>query len=459
MRAVIGIHTYLGSDGEPLRLSAAFKVGLRGHTLTALDGAAPTPETTLAVVAPVCTLRQVALPFADPKKAAAVVPFELEGQVPFDIDAAVVTHELLESGRDGCRFLAAAAPIDRIAEVIDAHGGGGQPQVILPEAVGLFHFARAVSAGRPGSLLFVDMRPGRALLVQIADGHWQGAHAVNVAWQEGPELSDDDGMALLRAAHSLWLEAGVMPDGAVLVGDVDDGSRFAESLGLPPVPLAEFGASLSALSGGKLSEPEISHHALAIGLGLAAIDGKRTLNLRGGPFALAEAAEGVVLRRLSGMGVGVLVVLVVLWGNAWVRHQAAQTAFNNAKAALVAQYKSAFPDAGKIVDPVKQAKNAFKQLSTRALLYGGNGYTPLGYLDAVSRSIPKELSIDVYEFSIEGTRMRIEADAASFDAIDQIKAQLVAMEGVSDVRVSDAKMNSRGDRVKFRVHATLAEGV
>jgi len=250
-----------------------------------------------------------------------------------------------------------------------------------------------------------------------------------------------------------------MPDGAVLVGDVDDGSRFAESLGLPPVPLAEFGASLSALSGGKLSEPEISHHALAIGLGLAAIDGKRTLNLRGGPFALAEAAEGVVLRRLSGMGVGVLVVLVVLWGNAWVRHQAAQTAFNNAKAALVAQYKSAFPDAGKIVDPVKQAKNAFKQLSTRALLYGGNGYTPLGYLDAVSRSIPKELSIDVYEFSIEGTRMRIEADAASFDAIDQIKAQLVAMEGVSDVRVSDAKMNSRGDRVKFRVHATLAEGV
>ncbi len=461
MRAVIGIHTYTGADGEPVHLSATFKVGLKGHTLIALDGDTPSSESTVAVVAPVCALREISLPFADPKKAAAVVPFEIDGKVPFDVDDAVVAHELLASGRDGSRFLVAVSPVDRIAEVIEAHRGeGDQPQVILPEAFGLFHFARSVSAGRPGPLLFVDVRPGRALLVQVADGKWQGTHTVDLTTPCGGELSDADASSLLRAAHSLWLEVGTMPDGAVVVGDANGvEGGFAEALGLPHVPLAEFGDTLSALAGSKRSDADLSFHALAIGLALAAVDGKRTLNLRGGPFTLAEAAEGVLLKRLVGVGIGMLVVMLMWWGDAWVRHQVAQTAFNDAKAALVAQYKAVFPKTTKVVNPIQQAKTELKRLSARALLYGGAGSTPLGYLNAVSEAIPKELSIDVFEFSIEGTRLRMEAQAPSFDAIDQIKAHLTALEGITDVRISDAKMDAKGSRVKFRVHATLTEGV
>ncbi len=461
MRAVIGIHRYTGADGEPVHLSATFKVGLKGHTLIALDGDAPSAESTVAVTAPMCALREISLPFSDPKKAAAVVPFEMDGKVPFDVDDAVVAHELLASGRDGCRFLVAVSPMDRIAEVIEANGGeGDQPQVILPEAFGLFYFARAVTVGRPGPLLFVDVRPGRALLVQVADGRWQGTHTVDLVTPPGEGLSDMDASSLLRAAHSLWLEIGTMPDGAVVVGDANGiEAGFAEALGLPHVPLAEFDETVSPLSGPNLTESVVSFHALAIGLGLAAVDGKRTLNLRGGPFTLAEAAEGLMLKRLVGVGIGLLLVMVMWWGDAWVRHQVAQTAFNDAKAALVAQYKSVFPETTKVVNPIQQAKTELKRLSARALLYGGAGSTPLGYLNKVSEAIPKELTIDVFEFSVEGTRLRMEAQAPSFDAIDQIKAHLTALEGITDVRISDAKMDAKGSRVKFRVHATLTEGV
>jgi type II secretory pathway component PulL len=250
-----------------------------------------------------------------------------------------------------------------------------------------------------------------------------------------------------------------MPESVLVVGDLgDDGAElFAESLGLPALSLDDLADTVPGMSA--LPSDAVAANAVAIGLGLAVLDGKRRMNLRGGPYALAHAAQGIALRRLAGVGVGLLIILALATGNAWVRNQVAQSKLDEAKLALVAHYKMVFPGVGKVVNPVKQAKNELKKLKARALLYGTSGTTPLGYLDQVSQAIPRELKLDVFEFSIEGTRLRMEAQAISFDAIDQIKTQLAALPGIEQVRVSDAKMNAKENRVKFRVHATLTEGV
>ncbi|MBI5135832.1 MAG: hypothetical protein HZA24_00695 [Nitrospirae bacterium] len=458
MRAVLGIHEYAGADGAPVRRRAAFRVGLKGNVLLGVDDVPEPADATLAVT---CTaaVREVSLPFADPRKAAQVVSFELDGKTPYDVDGSVVSHELLATTRDGSRFLAAVAPEERIAQTIAAHGGGDRPQVILPEAVALYYFARAVGAGRAEPMLLLDVRPGRVLMVQVAGGRWSGTRSANLAWRPGETLDGQAVATLRRTAQSLLLAAGAAPREALVVGDAGpDGARFAEALGLPAVDVAALGGQrpewLARLDGGQLAVS-----AVAIGLALAAVDGKRRLNLRGGTFTLAEAAEGVVLKRVASVGMGLLLLLGLAWGDAWVRHRVADTAFQNAKAALDGRFKAAFPEVGRVVNPVKQAQTELKRLSARALLYGSSGTTPLGYLEAISRAIPRELTIDVFEFSVEGTRLRMEAEALSFDAIDQIKAQIAGIPGITDVRVSDAKMNAGQNRVKFRVSATLAEGV
>jgi Tfp pilus assembly protein PilN len=118
-----------------------------------------------------------------------------------------------------------------------------------------------------------------------------------------------------------------------------------------------------------------------------------------------------------------------------------------------------FPDASRVVDPLVQAQNQLKALQARSLLFGGGGITALEVLDGISRAIPQDLTIDVLEFAVEGNRVRMEAEAGSFDAIDQIKTHLSSLPGFTEVRVSDAKASAKENRVKFRVSVTLAEAI
>jgi len=55
--------------------------------------------------------------------------------------------------------------------------------------------------------------------------------------------------------------------------------------------------------------------------------------------------------------------------------------------------------------------------------------------------------------------VRMEAEAASFDAIDQIRDQLQTRPEFTEVRISDAKASAKEGRVKFRVALTLKDGI
>lgn len=463
MQQVLGIHTVTGPDGVPRRYAARLKAGFKGQTLAALgEDPAPPPGALVAVATPAAALRTLRLPFTDARKAAQVAPFEVEGQVPFDIDDAVVSHEPLGTEGGGTRLLVAVAPRDHVAELVAAGAAPDQPQVILPEPFALFSLARRLAL--PGPALVVDARPGRVLLVAVEAGRWAGTRRVTADWEPGagPGLSAQGAAALRRAAQSLELESGARPEGVVLTGEAaapETLEAVAKALGLAPVPLAEAMAGLADLGADKADPAGLAAHAVALGAALAALDGRRRLNLRSGPFSLVTAGEGQLVRRVVGAGVGVLLVLGVAWVDGTVRMHAAETRLQAAKERLEAQYRAVFPDAARVVDPVVQAKTALKALTSRTQLFGGGTMSALGVLDAVSRAIPSSLTIDVLEFSVEGNRLRMEAEAESFDAIDQIKAHLASLPGFTEVRVSDAKASARENRVKFRVGVTLAEGI
>jgi len=460
------MHRFEGADGEALTDVARLRPGFKGGTLTGLgDGPDPAPADTV-VMAVACGLHPLVVPFSDPRKAAQVVPFEMDGRVPFEIDRAVVVQQPLASDRDTTRMQVAALPHGRLEALMDGFGGDDQPQVILPEAVALLALGRRVLGADALSTLVLDVRPRRLLMVLAPGG--LGARTVAISGDgEVPGGADKPGapggaaalMAVRRALQSLVLETGTAPVRIWVVGHPDAALAAAlpGALGLTPVAAADL--ALDALGGGRVDGDRIRSHAVALGAVLAAAEDRRRMNLRSGPFALAAERGGPSLKRLAGIGVGALLVLALGWGDGWVRQQAAVTANAEAKAALVTQYRAVFPNAVRVVNPLVQAKNALKTVTSRSQVYGAGGTTPMGYLKAVSAAIPPELSVDVFDFSVEGRRLRMEAQAASFDAIDQIKQLLLALPEFSEVRVSDAKMNARGDRVKFRVHATLRDAV
>ncbi|MFQ5509112.1 MAG: GspL/Epsl periplasmic domain-containing protein [Leptospirillia bacterium] len=468
MRTVTGMHTYSGADGVPVRRAARLRAGLKGQQLTALgkkaeDGAAGDVALTVSE----CALREITVPFPDLKKATQVAPFEVEGLVSFDPDDSVVSLEPLASDANGSRLLVAVAPESRVEALIDEGGGEEVTQFLLPEAVALFHFARRVLSGRDGSFLFVDVRSPRILLVAIKDGGWAGSRTLTSGWDPGAvaEPPRDTLMALRRAAQSLYLDADAPPLAVVPLGDGNgpDGELAAEAGAAIGTALNTETMSLFELPGmvefGRAGAADLSVNAVATGLALAALDGKRHMNLRAGRFALQLGEEQEMVERVMHIGIGVLVVLLIAWGAGFIRYQGAATELAQVKGALASQYKEVFPDDTRVVDPLHQAQNKLKVLQARSLMVGGGGTTVLGYLAAVSEAIPQIISIDVMEFTLEGTRLRMEAEVNSFDAIDQVKAQIATIPGVGEVRVSDAKQSAKENRVKFRVHATLDEGI
>jgi type II secretion system protein L len=471
VQQVFGIHTYRTADGAEVRRTARFRLGLKANTLTALAEEGAPAGATVAVTSDAAALRVVSLPFSDPRKAAQVAPFEVEGQVPYDIDEAVVTQEAVATGREGTRLLVAVAPRTHVAGLIEAQAGDA-PQVILPEPYALFAFARRLALPGDGATLVVDLRPGRLLMVAVEGGRWLGGRRRGVPWDPAaPYLPEDVAAALRRAAQSLLVETGTHPTRVVVTGEgppTADGARrppgpemtqaVAKALGLDPVPLEAALAGVAEAAGHDADA--ISVNAVAVGAGLAAMDGRRRMNLRAGPFALVTEGDDFALKRVAGIGLGLLIVLCFAWGDGLVRMNAAEGRLDAAKAGLEARYREVFPDATRVVDPVVQARNALDALSARSLLFGGGGdSTALGVLNAASQAIPKTLTIDVLEFSVEGNRVRMEAEAASFDAIDQIRDQLQTRPEFTEVRVSDAKASAKEGRVKFRVALTVKDAI
>ena len=54
----------------------------------------------------------------------------------------------------------------------------------------------------------------------------------------------------------------------------------------------------------------------------------------------------------------------------------------------------------------------------------GSGISALDVMKAVTDGIPKEVRVSFQEFNLEGDRLKLQGEAASFDSVDKMKAEL-----------------------------------
>ncbi|MBI4822504.1 MAG: pilus assembly protein PilM [Deltaproteobacteria bacterium] len=118
------------------------------------------------------TLRFVTLPFTDAKKVELALPSEVADMVPFDLDEAILSHEIIEKRDDGCSSLAALVKRDRVESFLaEAAAAGLDPRSIVVDVLALFNLyshylsndgskAESPSAAIPGTDTFVLPRPG-----------------------------------------------------------------------------------------------------------------------------------------------------------------------------------------------------------------------------------------------------------------------------------------------------------
>lgn len=162
------------------------RAALSGALRRALDGVSPRGAERskyVTMVVPDAAVRVLLLDFdALPSKAAealGVVRFRLKKLLPFDAEHAVVSYQVMSSGRDGIRVLAVAMPCEVLAEyeglVTDA---GYLPGAVLPSTLAALAGldggeettapALVVNAG-PGSVTTAIVQGGVLLLHRTVD--------------------------------------------------------------------------------------------------------------------------------------------------------------------------------------------------------------------------------------------------------------------------------------------------
>jgi general secretion pathway protein L len=377
--------------------------------------------------------RTIPFPFADHNRVEKALPFEIEDSVPFPLDDVVLDHVILDGAADGkgtggqreTPVLGLMLPKVILRRHLDLLAGAGlDPQVIVPSYVGLYSISKMMKT--EGCTLFVCDRDLCIKCGETVKG--------------------------LRSFSGLQTTAGLRHTLQALETEYKERVEKASLL----CPDSGVEAELSALgivveqvapefSGSKAADP--------VSLGLALSE---HLNFRNGEFTYRAADEGLRRKKRTLIIAGA-VALALAAVNVGVKLYVVESGYGKLDREMKQIYRQTFPDAKTVADPLRQMRDKLEE-AKRKFGVLGSGSSALDVMRAVTDGVPKEVRVSFQEFSLEGDRLKLQAEAGSFEAVDKIKAELQKAPLFSDVIVQDTRMGVE-NKVKFRMEIKLKQGI
>ena len=437
-----------------------------------------------------CSLRTLTMPFTDEKRLIQVVPFEVEAQLPFSMEDAVVDHHPLSRNNGSSLLLVAAAPKVILGGVLTLLSKAGiDPAVLDLDALALYTVANyGIKSKDLDPLVVIDVGANKTTLVVIDQGQvrfvrsilrggqqWTSllAKAWSVSMEEAEGRKRHNGMEgesekdvqavlnpwmkeVARTLHVAQMETRKPIRNLLLCGG---GSRLK---GLDLWIAKAFDFQLLTMNPPIFEEKKASWDpsmSLALGLALkgAAVTKASRINFRQGEFTYQKEVEQS-RKKTRWVWIGALVFLVMLGLDLGVKFNIRTSTYEKARAEVRQTFVAMFPEVRNIVDEVYQAETMVGELRKKAALFGRKGTSAVGFLGELTIRIPKDIEIKVNELVIDPGRIRMDAEAESFEAIDRIKAAVLKSDLFREAEVSNAKMSAREDWVKFSLTIQLNHG-
>jgi general secretion pathway protein L len=388
-----------------------------------------------------CFFRQMTFPFAEEKKIASAIAFELSAQLPVPVDDCTTDFQKpIPQDQGGFRVAAAAVRSEKIRAAVEPFDRTGFPLHILD----LFPFALAAgmrSCFSEGILACLDEKEMTVALVRegrVTDFRLVPFHAL----PSGEDLN----RFLVRESGALKSAAGAENLPLYLAGSGITGELVSElRKHFNKVEVPTF-----TLNGKPLAAEFIPAAALAMRAAIP--EREQEFNFRRGDFALKS--EWAALKKKM-VGAGVLLALFALIGagSAWLAYAQKAHRAEALKQEMVKVYKQTFPGAKAIVDVPVQMDAKIRELKKKALLFGaGPQGSALEMLREVSQKTPKDITVDVRDFTFSPDGVKLEGVTTSFDAINRLSKSLESSPLFQNVRIADAKMSLDGKQVDFRLN-------
>jgi len=447
-------------------------------------------------------VRYLSFPFVDPRKIAPVVGYELEGQIPYELDEVVFDHVILErsnvDGHPSARVVVAAAKIDRAQALVDRlHGAGLDPDPLTVEPMaygylggsndemGQSEAVAVLDVGHRSTNLTI-LHDGRPLFIRTLSrggGHVTDviASRFNLPRQEAERIKHADGMVPLPGqdldgprsdlagavldALKLWdlgirqtlsavrSELGQDLDRVVLCGA---GSTLR---GLPYHVADLFGVGLSQvvrpnlemLGGG---EPQM---ALAVGLCyLAAQHRQDALNFRNGPLASASS-HSLIRDKALVFATAAVIALGLLVTNGWATLAVLQKEENLLATHLRTQTEQVLDkpmtDPKQVLSKIRRLQRA-KRRSEIPIPQS----SAFAVLSEISRQTPArdKVTLDVSRMNIKARKIVIKGTVGSASEVEQFATALRKIKCFDKVEPSKTTEVGIGDEKKSSFTITIS---
>ncbi len=356
---------------------------------------------------------RITLPPAASRQLESVLAFELEAQVPVDIDDLVWSYRVLrrENSQSPLMVLAGAARIETVRGLIDRVRTALRRE---PERVGFGPMVLANLAAiapplrGPGVYALVDLGARRTEVVLLAHGEPVFARTLSRGVADLP-----DGAARLAAElRQTFLAWDSMPGDDIQCayllggGSAAQGADayFTHELGVPVLGLPEVG--LENLSS---EQSEVPRFAKALCLALGAAGREHDIDLRRGPLAF-QRGFGFLKEKLPLLvGLGGALFLSFVFA-AWAELHALAKESDTLVVRLEQATKAAFDTA---VSDAEQAALLVEEAKSRA------ESDPMPHMDAfdalveLSKAIPPTITHDIDEFDMQRAHVKLQGVVGS----------------------------------------------
>jgi type II secretion system protein L len=377
--------------------------------------------------------RIVQFPFADRKRVEKALPFEIEDSVPFALDDVVIDYLILDGEKIGkganaskeAAVLGIMLPKEVLKRHIDLLASAGiDPQVIVPSYSGLDALSKMIKA------------EGCTLLTCGSDLCLRSGETVKGL----RSFSGSESTASIRhTVQALEIEQKERVEKVLALCPDNSSQTVFADLGIAVEQAAP------ELGGKKAVDP------LSLGLALS-----EQINFRKQEFAYHLVDEGARRRRRTLVVAGVVAAALFVV-NLVVKFYVVETSYGKLDKEIRDIYRQAVPDAKVVADPVRQLRSSLEEARKKFGVLG-TGTSALDAMKAVTDGIPKEVRVGFQEFNLEGDRLKLQGEAASFESVDKIKAELQKTELFSEVTVLDTRMGT-DNKVKFRLDIKLKQGI
>ncbi|MFZ5894509.1 MAG: pilus assembly protein PilM [Myxococcota bacterium] len=434
-------------ESEGVRDNEAARVAITtaaSHLLAHTDGIS------VAVEGDQTFTHRFTLPATAAKQLSEVLPFEIEAQVPVDLDDLVYDHRVLPraSNQAPITVLVAAARTDHVRSRIDLVRSalGREPERVACGAMALANLASISEALRgPGPLAILDLGGRRTEITLLMQGQPVYVRTLSRGVEGLPETA---GLLAAEVRQSLlaWSAQGGADVQAVFLAG---GGAFAE--GADRFLSHELELPVTALPELQLAEasPEListlPRFAKAIALALGSAGRGHDVDLRRGPLAY-QRGFGFLKEKaplLVGLGSATLVsFLFATW--------AESRALSRENAVLTEQLAVVSKEVlGTTAEDAESALAALEKLKA------GDEIDPLPQMDAfdviveLSKAIPANITHDIEEFDMQRGHVKLQAIAGTANEAQTIATEVGKRRCLEETKLGRVSAQINSDRQKY----------